>query len=317
MSNSFVAIDVETANSFRGSICQVGLVRVVDGQIVEEWESFIKPPPGYEEFDYFNSMLHGITAKDVENAPELPEFREFLIDFAGGLPLVAHNAAFDIGALRDGLDVYGVVYPEFVYFCTLVLSRRTLDLISYSLPTVAESFGISIEQHHKADIDALVCANIAIGLMQKTDTSSLESLATSVKVSPGVLTSASWQGCHFKGLGSERFTAERLAELKTLIGDENYNPDSPILGQNIVFTGTLGSMTREAAWVRCASVGAIPEKGVTKKTNILVFGVQDPSHLRPGADNSQKFLKAQELKSKGQQIEVIDEVSFLRMLYSD
>ena len=317
MSRSFVAIDFETANAFRGSACQVGLVRVVDGVVDERFETYLKPPPGHDDFAPFNVMLHGVTSADVKNAPELPEFINILDEFTLGLPLVAHNAAFDLGVLRDGLDVYGVNYPSLSYFCTLVLSRRALNLLSYSLPDVADEFGIRFEGHHNADVDALVCAEIALGLIQQRGVESLEDLATELKVTPGRMEPSSWNGCHSKALGSERFSVERLSELRALIGEENYNPESPMLGQSIVFTGTLGSMSRAEAWARILAVGATPEKGVTKNTNMLVFGVQDPSHLRPGAEQSNKFLKAQELRAKGQAIEVIDEASFLRMLYSD
>jgi DNA polymerase-3 subunit epsilon len=317
MSSSFVAIDFETANAFRGSACQVGLIRVVDGKIEEQFQSFLKPPPGHEHFSPFNIMLHGVTPEDVIDAPEIPDFVQTLKEFSGGLPLVAHNAAFDLGVLRDGLDVYGLNYPSFRYFCTLVLSRRALSLLSYSLPDVAEEFGITFEGHHKADVDALVCAEIALGLVRQKGVKSLEDLAEVLNVIPGKIESSSWNGCHSKALGSERFSAEKLSELRALIGEENYNPESPMMGQSVVFTGTLGSMSRAEAWARIEAVGATPEKGVTKHTNMLVFGVQDPSHLRPGADSSNKYLKAQELRAKGQPIEVIDEASFLRMLYAD
>lgn len=317
MSSSFVAIDFETANAFRGSACQVGLVRVVDGVVDEQFETYLKPPPGHDDFAPFNVMLHGVTAADVINAPELPDFLRTLEEFAGGLPLVAHNAAFDLGVLRDGLDVYGLSYPSFSYFCTLVLSRRALNLLSYSLPDVADEFGISFEGHHQADVDALVCAEIALGLVRHGGVDSLGDLANKLKVTPGRIEPSSWSGCHSKALGSERFSGERLSELRTLIGEENYNPESPMMSQSVVFTVTLGSMSRAEAWARIMAVGAIPEKGVTPNTNMLVFGVQDPSHLRPGAHNSNKYVKAQELQAKGQAIEVIDEASFLRMLYAD
>ena len=41
--NSFVAVDVETANSDRGSICQIGVVSVEQGQIVDEWQTLVDP----------------------------------------------------------------------------------------------------------------------------------------------------------------------------------------------------------------------------------------------------------------------------------
>ena len=44
MSVNFTAIDFETANSYRGSPCSVGLVKVRDGRIVDESSTMIHPP---------------------------------------------------------------------------------------------------------------------------------------------------------------------------------------------------------------------------------------------------------------------------------
>lgn len=314
MSSSFVSFDFETANHFRGSPCQLGMVRVIDGQVESTFETFIQPPPGYEHFDFYNTMIHGITADDVVGAPELPDLLPQISEYVGDLPLVAHYAAFDTGVIRDALDVYGIDWPTFDYFCTVVLSRRVVDLLSYSLPYVAEEFNVSLDGHHKADIDALACAEIALGLMGRKNVASLNDLADATRVAVGHVSPGVWSGCHSRGDASGGLSPERIAELQALIGEGELNLDSEIAGQHVVFTGALGSMTRAEAWARVQAVGGIADSGVTKKTNMLVFGVQDPSHLKPGADNSSKFLKAQELKAKGQPIEVIDELSFLRMI---
>lgn len=313
--NSFVSIDFETANSFRGSPCSIGLVRFVDGQIEHKFSSLIKPPPGYEQFDYFNTMLHGISEEDVEDAPEFVDVLPELLAIIGDLPLVAHNAAFDMGVIRDTLNVYGVQYPKMEYFCTLVLSRKVLNLLSYRLPIVANELNVEVHSHHDAADDARVSGEIAIGLLRRSNENSLLDLANSVRVSPGYINGDSWKGCHFKGEPvSDRFSPERLAEIMEAIGDGELDPDSEIVGKNVVFTGTLGSMTRAEAHARVLKVGGFPESSVTKHTNFLVFGVQDPSHLRPGAEYSSKYLKAQSLKENGQEIEVLDEVSFLKMI---
>ena len=43
MFNRFIAIDVETSNSDRSSICQVGWVLFENGQIVSEFNSLVNP----------------------------------------------------------------------------------------------------------------------------------------------------------------------------------------------------------------------------------------------------------------------------------
>lgn len=313
-----MAIDFETANSFRGSPCQVGLTRVLDGVVETSIETFLRPPPGHDYFNAFNTMLHGIGPAQVKNAPGLDEYLPELLSFADGLPFVAHNAAFDMGVLRDALDEYGIRYPDLNYFCTLVLSRRQLNLISYSLPFVAEELDVEIRDHHAAGDDSRVSGEIALRLIARNNSDNIETLAEELRVEPGRMNSDSWSGCHSKYVpGSKRFSDERLAEIMAAIGEGELDPNSPIAGQHVVFTGTLGSMPRAEAHARVMKVGGFPENSVTRATNILVFGVQDPTHLRPGASNSSKFLKAVDMRSKGYEIEVMDEVTFLRMLSGD
>ena len=73
-------------------------------------------------------------------------------------------------------------------------------------------------------------------------------------------------------------------------------------------------MTRQIAWEECARVGAIPERGTTKRTNVLVVGDINPAVLRPGSDITGKARRAFELQAHGQDIEVTTEDDFLRCL---
>lgn len=65
---SFVAVDFETANRMGGvSACQVAMVKVLDGQIVDRLNTLIRPPKGWDSFEF--TYLHGISAADVADAP--------------------------------------------------------------------------------------------------------------------------------------------------------------------------------------------------------------------------------------------------------
>jgi DNA polymerase III subunit epsilon len=92
------------------------------------------------------------------------------------------------------------------------------------------------------------------------------------------------------------------------------DPDHPLYGQVIVFTGTLKSRTRQQAWDDVARIGAIPEKSVTGHTNILIIGDLNPAVLTPGATTSGKAAHAFALQAKGQDIEVMTEDDFIRSL---
>ncbi len=59
--NDFAAIDFETANGARSSVCSVGIVIVRNGKIVDDFYSLIYPSPDY--FTYFTTQVHGLTRK--------------------------------------------------------------------------------------------------------------------------------------------------------------------------------------------------------------------------------------------------------------
>src|SRR5918912_1604474 len=94
---TFVAIDFETADNGPDSACAVGLVRVVDWQVVASTARLVRPPRRWIRFSY----IHGITWEHVADQPVFaqvwPELRPLL---DGAEYLVAHNAAFDRGVLR-------------------------------------------------------------------------------------------------------------------------------------------------------------------------------------------------------------------------
>ena len=66
--DNFAAIDFETANNERTSVCSVGVVIVKDGEIVDKFYSLIPPEPDY--YLYWNTCVHGLTREDTANAPK-------------------------------------------------------------------------------------------------------------------------------------------------------------------------------------------------------------------------------------------------------
>lgn len=301
----FVAVDVETANSVRGSVCAVGATVVRGGKVTQTESWLSRPPAQLNWFDPFNVMLHGITSGDVARAPSFTDSLERLLALVGGLPVVAHNAAFDVGALRDGCDAEGVPWPTLTYVCSLVLSRRALDLISYRLPLVAAELAVGLDRHHDAAGDSLAAANIMLALAERNGASSLHELTSRLGVLLGELRPSQWVGCR-----SQYASGRPSATLPSPNLDAD--PDHPLFGQVVVFTGALG-IVRADAWDMVAAVGAIPEKGVTSRTTILVIGDgfigDNPSDFATG-----KAAKAAAKRAKGQNIEVFTEEDLRKSL---
>ena len=67
----FAAIDFETANNERSSVCSVGIVIVRNGEIVDSFYSLIQPEPNY--YNYWCSQVHGLCCDDTDTAPVFPE----------------------------------------------------------------------------------------------------------------------------------------------------------------------------------------------------------------------------------------------------
>ena len=63
----FAAIDFETANNERSSVCSVGVVIVRDGEIVDSFYSLIQPEPNY--YNFWCSQVHGLCQQDTDDAP--------------------------------------------------------------------------------------------------------------------------------------------------------------------------------------------------------------------------------------------------------
>ena len=161
----FAAIDFETANQCRSSVCSVGVVIVHDGMIVDRFYSLIQPTPNY--YTHWTTEIHGLTHNDTDNAPIFPEVWKQINPLIKGLPLVAHNSPFDEGCLKAAFQAYNMEYPDYTFHCTCRASRRTFgkSLPNHQLQTVALKCGYDLSHHHHALCDAEACAQIAINIL--------------------------------------------------------------------------------------------------------------------------------------------------------
>ena len=161
----FAAIDFETANECRSSVCSVGVVIVRNGVIVDSFYSLIHPEPEY--YQWFCQQVHGLSEEDTEDAPVFPSVWEKIAPMIEDLPLVAHNSPFDEGCLKEVFKVYQMDYPDYEFYDTLAASRKHFghDLSNHQLQTVAAACGYNLANHHHALADAEACAHIALKIL--------------------------------------------------------------------------------------------------------------------------------------------------------
>ena len=323
---SFVAFDVETANQNWGSVCQMGLVRVIDGEIVERASWLCRPPEGIDEFDPFNVDCHGITADAVADEPAVGELFERFTDFVGDLPVVAHNAYFDASAMRYAAQASGAKIPHFTFACTLAQSRAAdLGVANHRLPTVAEHFGVALDNHHDAAADAEACAGVMLGLARRAEhTGSLADYVHSTGFALGSVDTARVTPVLKDLSGAQTALQSASAAEEKSEPDENgssgqsgrgpapwqsvatpdtipepavdADPESPLYEQNVTLTGEFEPFDKGQLWDGIAARGGQVGKNVTKKTTILVVG--------EWASMTSKEKRARELMEKGQEIEI-------------
>lgn len=107
----FAAIDFETANFERTSVCAVGVVIVKNGEMADSFYSLIHPEPDY--YNWRCSSVNGLCQEDTEDAPIFPDVWKQIEPKIAGLPLVAHNKAFDKNCLKAVFRMYGMDYPDY------------------------------------------------------------------------------------------------------------------------------------------------------------------------------------------------------------
>lgn len=314
----FIGFDVETANGDVGSICQIGVVRFVDGVEVAAESWLCTPPPGLAEFSADNIAIHGITPGDVAGQPGFADRLPGLLEFIGDLPVVAHNAQFDMMALQRACAASDLPVPTLSFGCSLILARAAgLGLTSHRLPVVAGALGVPLGRHHDATEDARAAALILVALARNSGhRGSLTEFQHSAGFIMGTLTQertwpvlrdrsgariAMQQGEPDVPVGEKK--APRRAPWQSVATPDAVpepNPDAdptgPLFGQNVTLTGDFEPFDKGRLWSGIADLGAAVGKNVTRKTTILVAG--------EWATKTSKEKRAEELIAKGQDIQI-------------
>lgn len=179
----FVAIDFETATSLWTSICSMGICVVKNNRITKMKGMLFKPVPF--EFNDYNIAIHGITPQMVWDKPKFCDCWEEIKPYIDGQLVVAHNASFDVGALKRTLEMFGITLPTFDYLCTVKLSQKAYpELPSHKLNALGEALGIEFS-HHTATDDAYACAKVLLHIINDFGVNSLEEIREKFNVGVG------------------------------------------------------------------------------------------------------------------------------------
>lgn len=179
----YVAFDFEMQNASPSSICSIGLVVVVDNQIVDTYYSLVKPQPFYQMSGCYH--IHKIKSKDLSRAPVFSKVWKEVKHYFEGAIIVSHNVFQDSRALRAVLDHYHLPYPNCKMTCSLVLSKRLLpELESHKLSEINKHYNWGYKAHDALE-DAKCTHALICTMMNKYSVDSLTKLCEHAKFSFG------------------------------------------------------------------------------------------------------------------------------------
>lgn len=153
----YCVLDLETTgfSATTEKITEVGIMKVKNGEVLEEFSCFVNPE---KHIPQRVSEVTNITDEMVADAETIDKVFPKILDFIKDCVLVAHNAPFDIGFLKQNAKNLGYEF-DYTYLDTLSLAKDLFpDYKKYKLGKIAENLGIKVEVAHRAldDVDTTV-----------------------------------------------------------------------------------------------------------------------------------------------------------------
>jgi len=163
----FFSLDVETANYDSSTICQIGIGKFENGEVVDTWVSLIDPE---SFFHYTNVRIHGITEDMVQLAPSFTEVYPLLKQLLAG-NIVVHHTSFDVQAFARAYARFDLRPINIRWLDSSRIVRHTWQQFSkggYNLANVASHLGIEF-RHHDALEDSIAAGKIVVEACRLTD----------------------------------------------------------------------------------------------------------------------------------------------------
>ncbi len=283
----YCVIDTETTglSAYYDSVIEIGILKVRNNIVVSEYTQLIDPEC---ELDPYITRLTGITDDMLAGKPKIFEVKEEVLAFIGDDLIVGHNTNFDMQFLANG---FCYDFPN-EYMDTLQFAKKLYPTFeAHNLPTLTYLLNLPAGGHRAL-----------------SDTKSTKALFD----------------CMVKKMQEENLSIEQLFppkkkkqrssyDIAQIVPTEDIDEDSHFYGKHCVFTGTLEKMVRKNAMQLVVNAGGLLDKNVISSTNYLIVGSFDYcSSIKEGKTG--KLKKAESLKQKGQNIEIIDEHTFYDLL---
>ena len=154
---TYCVLDLETTgfSAVNEKITEIGVMKIKDGEVIDQFSCFVNPE---KHIPRRVTEVTNITDDMVKDAETIEKVFPKLLAFIQDTVLVAHNAPFDIGFLKQNAKRLGYEF-DFTYIDTLSLAKDLFpDYKKYKLGKIAENLGIKVEVAHRAldDVDTTV-----------------------------------------------------------------------------------------------------------------------------------------------------------------
>ena len=177
---TYVVFDLETTGLYPNSgdtIIEIGAVKIKEGKIIDRYDELVNPEKLLSE------EIIKITGINNEMLKEKRDEESCIIDFmkwVGDLPMVAHNAKFDISFIENALTKYNLDKLKNIVIDTLGLSRYLESSERYhNLATLVKRYNIPWDEdkHHRADYDSEGTALIFDKMLKKLELNNFNTLS--------------------------------------------------------------------------------------------------------------------------------------------
>jgi len=317
--DEYVVIDIETTglDSRYDRIIEVAAIKYKDGVEAGRFSELVKPSSynilfeedlkdetdylfnGKDYIQYVDSFITELTGITNQMLKDARDEEEVLSDFYGFVGsnsiLVGYNVNFDVNFLYDELFEIGIQLKN-DYVDVMRIARRVKPSLEHHRQRdLAEVYGISNDNAHRAENDCVVCNQIYCRLIDEINNS----------------------GSSFDDFKKTYSKSHSGIDIKSITSSKTaFDTTHPLYGKSVVFTGTLERMPRKEALQIVADLGGIPTDSVTKNTNYLVLGNNDYCKtIKDGKSSKQK--KAEALILKGADLQILSESVFYDMIESE
>jgi len=163
---TYIIVDTETTglDPIQNEIIEVAALKIKGDEILDSFHHLInihKPIPKEIE------RLTGISQDMVDDGDDKNLVLEEFVQFVGDTTLVAHNADFDLGFIKNHVKLAADKEIKNKALCTLKLSRKFIQgLVNYKLMTVADHFKVPTPNLHRAMADVEITHQVWMHMIE-------------------------------------------------------------------------------------------------------------------------------------------------------